>query len=124
VGVAARVVIGLVFLASGALKARDPGFVTTARAFGLPAPLAPVLPWAEVVLGALLVAQIGGRWTAAAASAVLVAFTAAVGAQLAGGDPVPCACFGAGASHAPVSGRTIVRNLVLVALAVTGAIVQ
>jgi hypothetical protein len=55
---------------------------------------------------------------------VLVAFTAAVGAQVAGGHPVPCACFGAGASHTPVSGRTIMRNLVLVTLAVTGAIVQ
>ena len=36
----------------------------------------------------------------------------------------PKACFGSGAGHAPVSGRTIARNLVLVTLAVTGAIVQ
>jgi uncharacterized membrane protein YphA (DoxX/SURF4 family) len=123
-GVAARVVVGLVLLVAGTMKARDPEFATTARAFGLPARLAPALPWIEVVLGALLVAQVGGRWTSTVAAFVLSGFTVAVAAQVAGGNPAPCACFGSGASHAPVSTRTLIRNFVLVALAAVGALVQ
>lgn len=122
-GVAARVVVGLVLLAAGALKARDQGWPTDAARFGLPRPAAVVLPWVEVVVGALLVAQFGGRWTAAAALALLVAFTVAVASKVASGDAVPCACFGS-FGHAPVSTRTLARNLVLIALAVVGAVLR
>jgi hypothetical protein len=46
-----------------------------------------------------------------------------VARHVARGDDVPCACFGA-LSVAPVSRRTIARNLVLVALAAVGVLVQ
>jgi uncharacterized membrane protein YphA (DoxX/SURF4 family) len=121
--VAARVVVGLVLLLAGALKARDKTWPASAARFGLPRPGAVALPWLEVVLGALLVAQIGGRLTALAAAALLAGFTAAVAAHVARHDEVPCACFGA-LSSAPVSGRTLARNVVLVALAAVGALVQ
>ena len=122
-GVVARALVGLVLLAAGALKARDRSWPDTARRFGLPGPAAVALPWVEVVLGALLVAQFGGRVTALAALVLLVAFTAAVARHVSRGDDVPCACFGA-LSAAPVSGRTLTRNAVLVALAVVGVLVQ
>jgi uncharacterized membrane protein YphA (DoxX/SURF4 family) len=79
--------------------------------------LAPVLPWLEIGLGALLVAGLGRPWDAAAAIALLVAFSAAIGVHLRRGDAVPCGCFGA-ASTRPVGGRDLVRNAVLVGLAV------
>jgi hypothetical protein len=82
------------------------------------------LPWVEVVLGALLVAQVGGRWTSSAAAVVLGGFTVAIAAQVARGNPAPCACFGSASRGRPVSGRTLVRNVLLVALAVVGAVVQ
>jgi uncharacterized membrane protein YphA (DoxX/SURF4 family) len=123
VGVAARVVVGLVLLLAGAVKARDKTWPAAAARFGLPRPAAAALPWLEVVLGALLVAQVGGRLTSLAAAALLAGFTAAVAAHVVRRDDVPCACFGA-LSSAPVSGRTLARNVVLVALAAVGALVQ
>jgi hypothetical protein len=113
----------LVLLLAGALKARDRSWPAAARRFGLPRVAAVGLPWVEVVLGALLVAQFGARTTALAALVLLVAFTAAVARRVARHDDVPCACFGA-LSAAPVSGRTLARNVVLVALAVVGVLVQ
>jgi uncharacterized membrane protein YphA (DoxX/SURF4 family) len=123
VGVVARAVVGLVLLAAGAIKARDRSWPDAAARFGLPRPAATALPWLEVILGALLVAQFGGRWTSVVAAALLTAFTVAVAARVARHDDVPCACFGA-LSAAPVSSRTVARNLVLVALAAVGALVQ
>jgi uncharacterized membrane protein YphA (DoxX/SURF4 family) len=123
VGIVARALVGLVLLVAGAMKARDRSWPDAARRFGLPRPAAIALPWLEVVLGALLVAQYGGRATALAALALLVAFTAVVVRHVARGDEVPCACFGA-LSTSAVSTRTIARNAVLVALAAVGALVQ
>jgi hypothetical protein len=112
-----------VLLAAGALKARDRSWPESARRFGLPGPAAIALPWFEVVIGALLVAQFGGRGTALAALALLVAFTAVVARRVARHDAAPCACFGA-LSTAPMTTRTVARNLVLVALAAVGVLVQ
>jgi uncharacterized membrane protein YphA (DoxX/SURF4 family) len=104
-----RIVVGAVFLASGALKLRQRSWPATARTFGAPGFVIPVLPWTELVLGALLAAQIGGPWTPLAALVLLLAFTVAIAVQLARGRLVPCACFGE-LSAKPVSGMTIVRN--------------
>ena len=123
-GLAARVVVGLVLLGAGAFKLRDPTWPADAGAFGLPVALARPLAVLEVVLGALLVAQAGGRATSAVAVVLLAAFTAAVALHVVRGDAVPCACFGARSGGAPVSGRTVVRNLVLIALAVVGAVAR
>jgi uncharacterized membrane protein YphA (DoxX/SURF4 family) len=122
-GVVARALVGLVLLVAGALKARDGAWPDAARRFGLPRPAAIALPWLEVATGALLVAQFGGRTTAVAALVLLVGFTAVVAQKVARHDDAPCACFGA-LSTGRVTGRTLGRNVVLIAVAAVGALVQ
>ena len=121
VAAVARAVVGWVFLVSGVLKARSRTWPAAAAAFGTPRPLVPVVPWAELVLGVLLVAQVGAPWTAGAALALLLCFTGVVAVRVARAEKVPCGCFG-DASTKPVSGRTLVRNLVLCALALVGTL--
>jgi uncharacterized membrane protein YphA (DoxX/SURF4 family) len=119
--VACRVLVGLVLLVSGTLKLRQPAWPATAAAFGTPGPLIPTLPWVELLLGATMVAQLGGRWTALAALGLLLAFTAAIAAQVARGRRVPCACFGE-ASQDPVGPATLARNMALCALALVAVV--
>jgi hypothetical protein len=78
-----------------------------------------VLPGLELVIGAMLIA--GYRWAAVAAVAILVPFTLVVGRRLIQHDSAPCGCFGE-VSARPVSGLSVVRNLVLTgaALVVVG----
>ena len=116
-----RIAVGLVLLLSGTGKLRQPAWPATARVFGTPGPLIPVLPWTELVLGALLVAQIGGPWTALAALALLAAFTAAIAVHLVRGQRVPCGCFGE-TSARPVSMVTVSRNLALCALTLVAVV--
>ncbi len=114
---AARIALGLVLLWSGAAKLIQPAWPETAAAFGAPRWLASVLPWGELFLGALLVPDVGNPWTALAALCLLGAFTVAVAVHLLRGTPVPCGCFGE-TSPAPVGLDSLVRNLLLCALAV------
>ena len=79
----------------------------------------PRVALAEVVLGALLVTGIGGRWAAAAAAALFAAFTVVVGRRVRAGDTEPCGCFGE-LSRRPPGRATVARNLLLLALAVAG----
>jgi hypothetical protein len=88
-----------VFLIAGAAKAIDRSV--------------PVLPWIEIVLGGLLVAQVGLPWTAYAAAGLLAGFTA----WLLTHRGMPCACFGAW-SRRPVGLLDVARNVALVGLAV------
>jgi hypothetical protein len=53
-----------------------------------------------------------------AAATLLTAFTVAIGLMLRRGERVPCHCFGA--SEVPLGPAHVVRNLVLLALAVVG----
>jgi hypothetical protein len=71
-----------------------------------------VLPWIEIALGGLLVAQIGLPFTGWVAAGLLVAFTG----WLLTHQGVPCACFGA-ASRRPADWRDIARNIALIAVA-------
>lgn len=116
----ARIAVGVVLLVAGVAKLCQPSWPATAKAFGAPARLVPVLPWVEIVLGALLVSGIGLPWTAVAAAALLVGFTLLVAARVLRGDAVPCGCFGE-TSPQPVGRDTIVRNVLLVVLAVMAA---
>ncbi|MDO4919679.1 MauE/DoxX family redox-associated membrane protein [Kocuria sp.] len=77
------------------------------------------LPWAEVVLAAGLVLASGPWLVAVAVAVVLVfaAFTVVVVRGTRAPDPASCGCFGA-LSTAPVSWRTVVRNLVFTLVAV------
>jgi uncharacterized membrane protein YphA (DoxX/SURF4 family) len=116
-----RIVVGGLLLMSGAAKLRQPAWPATAKQFGTPVPLIPVLPWTELVLGALLIAQIGGRWIAGAALALLAAFTVAIATHVVAGNRVPCGCFGE-ATTKPVSHLTILRNLALCGLCLVAAV--
>jgi uncharacterized membrane protein YphA (DoxX/SURF4 family) len=115
-GLVARVLLGAVFLVSGAAKQRDPRWRNAAADFGAPPAVANALPWVEIVLGALLVAQLGVPWVPLASLGLLGMFTGAVVAHVARHDAVPCNCFGT-ASIRPVTWATVGRNAVLIALA-------
>ncbi|HUP71101.1 MAG TPA: MauE/DoxX family redox-associated membrane protein [Acidimicrobiales bacterium] len=118
--VGARIAVGVVLLVAGVAKLCQPSWPATARAFGAPAWLVPVLPWGEVVLGALLVSGVGLPWTALVGAALLAVFAVAVAIRVRRGDAVPCGCFGE-TSPVPVGADTVLRNLLLVVLAVMAA---
>jgi len=88
---------------------------------GAPAAVLPVVPWFEIALGAVLVVQVARVAAAVVALCVLVAFTALIVRRLAEGQHPPCACFGAW-SAAPLSWSHVVRNAVLIVLAVVAIV--
>ncbi|WP_191090922.1 MauE/DoxX family redox-associated membrane protein [Serinicoccus hydrothermalis] len=110
---------------SGAAKLREPSATADmVRELRLPRRLAPaavsrVLPLAELLTALLLLTP--WTWTyalgAVAALALCTAFLVVV-ARAMGFDPRPvCACFGR-VGHHEIAGRTVVRNALLVGLAV------
>jgi len=110
-----RVVLGALLVLSGLLKVGDREWPATARQFGAPAPVGRALPWVEIVVGVGVGAQL---WPAAAVALFLLAtFTILAARQLQRGNRVPCGCFGS-LSRRPISGTTLVRNLVLCVMAV------
>ena len=113
----AAVVLGIVLLVAGIAKRADRGWPQDAAALGTPAWAIPVLPWFEMLLGAVLVSGLARSAAAALAGVVLIAFTGLVVLNLARGRRPPCACFGA-SSRRPIGPGSLVRNLVLLALAV------
>jgi len=103
VALAARLILGLVFIAAALPKIADPpGFAKAIWGYGLfPAwslnPLALVLPWLELFSGLGLCL---GFWLRAAAiwvGALLLSFCLALTINLARRHPVDCGCFGASA---------------------------
>ncbi len=110
VGLAASIVLGFVFLVSGGSKiAAGPAWPEQARGLGAPAIVVPVLPWAEIVLGAILVMQLAPIPAAAVALVVLLAFTALIVRRLSQGRHPPCACFGAWSAK-PLGPGHVARN--------------
>jgi len=116
----ARIALGLVFLAAGALKighASDLAATITAFGFGLPPVLVAIaaiaLPPFEVLLGVYLI----GGWllpaTSVVASALLVLFIGVVASVVARGLHVSCGCFGS-ADSAPATWWTVVRDGVFI----------
>ncbi len=120
----ARVTLAAAFGVSAATKLVDrPALARGLADFGVPRSdvVAPALPLAEAALAVLLVTVRDQPWPAFLAIAVLALFTGVVVANLAGGRPAPCPCFGApGPGARPVSAATVARNGFLVALAVLG----
>jgi uncharacterized membrane protein YphA (DoxX/SURF4 family) len=115
----ASVVLGVTFLVAGASKiAAGAAWPEQAHGLGTPnllIPFVPFLPWLEIVLGALLVTQVGRDLAAIGALLLLAAFTALVGYRLSQGRHPPCACFGAWSAK-PIGPGTIVRNIALMVL--------
>jgi uncharacterized membrane protein YphA (DoxX/SURF4 family) len=122
IGIVAAVVVGAAFVLAGAAKlAMGARWPAQAKEFGVPWPVAQFVPWWELVVGALLVAQVARPITAWIAVGTLVLFSASIVAQLAKGKHPPCACFGAW-SPKPVGLPTLARNAALIALAVVAAL--
>ena len=119
---AARLVLAAVFLIAGWAKLRDPkGSRKSMRDFGAPAflaaPLALVLPLAELACAVALLFAASAVAGAEGVAALLALFTAAIALNLARGRAPDCHCFGQ-LSSSPVSWKTLARNLALLALAV------
>lgn len=119
IGTVARIALGVLLLASGALKLRDPSWPGAAIAMGAPRWSVPLISPVEIVLGAGLVAGVAEPWPAWIATALLVVFSAALAKVLRRpqSERPACACFGRWSAK-PVSAGSLARNAVLVALAV------
>lgn len=118
VGTLAAAALGLVFLAAAATKLGDlRAWPAQAAALGAPARVVPMVPWWELVLGALLVVGAARPWPAVLAGLTLVVFTVLIVRVLRRGQHPPCACFGS-VRPRPLGWRHVARNGVLVVLAV------
>ena len=118
---AASIVLGAAFLFAGGAKiAAGPQWPIQAADLGAPAFTIGVVPWLEIVVGALLCARLARPLPSLAATAMLVVFSAVLTIRLARGEHPPCACFGS-LSAKPLSWRHLVRNGLLLVLAVISA---
>jgi uncharacterized membrane protein YphA (DoxX/SURF4 family) len=117
----AAVVLGIVLLVAGIAKRADRRWPQDAAALGTPDWAIPVLPWFEMLLGAVLVSGVARPVAAALAGVVLLAFTGLLILNLARGRRPPCACFGA-SSRRPIGPGSLVRNVVLLALALIAVV--
>ena len=127
VGVVCGVVLGLVFVWSGAAKMRAgdnwriAGTAFSTSQPGIDRAVEFGLPWLEIVLGAVLVAQIAPVVSGAAAGVLLLVLTAALVRVIHRGESTPCMCFGA-AARTDVSWRHVWRNAVFIVLAAATAV--
>jgi uncharacterized membrane protein YphA (DoxX/SURF4 family) len=121
-----RIALGAVFAYAAWLKLRVP-WQLFAGAIGdykvLPdwavAPLARTLPWAELLLGALLILGLWRRMVATAITLLLAGFFTLLVRAFALHMDISCGCFGP--TGDPISWRTLLRDgsLLAVSLAVT-----
>jgi thiol-disulfide isomerase/thioredoxin len=117
----ARLVLAGTFAAAGMAKLADrPGTRQAVNEFGSPArlaaPLALMLPLAELAAAGLLLPAATTGLGAAAVLALLGVFSAAVAVSLVRGRAPECHCFGQ-LHSAPASWKTLARNAALAALA-------
>ncbi len=118
IGLVASIVLGFVFLVSGGSKiAAGPAWPEQARGLGAPSIVVPVLPWLEIVLGAVLVMQVAPVVAAATALVVLVAFSGLIARRLSQGQHPPCACFGTWSTK-PLGLGHLARNAGFIVLGV------
>ncbi len=114
----ASVGLGLMFLVSGAYKLADgPAWPRQAADLGITRPVAVVVPWFELALGAALVSSLLSPWPEVLAVGTLLVFTMVIVRRLLDGSRPPCACFGS-RSKRPLGRRHLLRNVGLLALAV------
>jgi uncharacterized membrane protein YphA (DoxX/SURF4 family) len=118
----ARLGLGAIFLYAAYTKLKMPWISFAAAIEGyklLPESgvifVARTLPWFEAALGVLLVAGVGLRWVAGAASVLLVAFFAIMVRSYALGLEIECGCFGPGDA---LSWKTLVRDGLMAAASV------
>ena len=113
----AYICLGVAFLVAGGAKLAAPSWPAQAHELGAPGVVIPFVPWVEIIVGALLCVQLVRPVPAIIALAMLVVFTGLLVLRLAQGKHPPCACFGSWSAR-PLGWRHLVRNAVLMALAV------
>lgn len=102
VGLAARLVVGGVWIVAGALKLPEPAeSVRAVRAYDLlPESIVPMvghaLPVVEVVIGACLVLGLLTRTMAVVSALLFAAFVVGIASAWARGLSIDCGCFGGG----------------------------
>lgn len=118
VALIASILLGLTFVVAGGAKiAAGPSWPVHVRDLGVPMFVAPVLPWVELTIGALLIAQLFQPFAAWAAIGLTAAFSALIIRRLSQGRRPVCACFGAWSAK-PIGPRHLVRNGAMLALGV------
>ena len=121
-GVIAAVAVAAVLLLAGVTKvARPTAWRAEAEGMGVRGLVVAAVPWVELGLGALLVAQVQRHVLGWLAAGLFVAFTVLIAVRLGQGRRPPCACFGA-LSAKPLGPGHLVRNAVFVGLAVAAAL--
>lgn len=120
--VVAALVVAVVLLLAGVSKlAQSEQWRSQAAGLGVPQPLAVVVPYVELMLGALLLVQLQRHAVAWLAVGLFGAFTALLALRLAQGQRPPCACFGS-LSSKPIGPGNLARNAVFIAIAVMAAV--
>jgi len=126
-GIAARLVVGGVWIVAGVLKLPDPAAsVRAVRAYSLlPEPIVPavghLLPVVEVVVGVALVLGLLTRGAALISAALFLLFVGAIASVWARGISIECGCFGGGGAAQDASSSyplEIARDVGLLALSV------
>jgi methylamine dehydrogenase accessory protein MauD len=118
----ARLLLCVVFLIAGLAKLADlAGSRQAMRDFGVPAklstPFGLFLPLAELVVAVAFIPTVSAWWGALGALVLLLLFVGGISYNLARGRHPDCHCFGQ-LHSAPAGWPTLIRNLVLAAVAV------
>lgn len=92
-----------------------------AASMGAPRLIVPILPWIEILSGALLIAQWQRQLMAVVVGVMLMGFTFVIISHLARGRHPQCACFGSWSAR-PLGWRHVVRNAALVVLAIVSLV--
>ena len=108
-------------LAAGIGKLSNRAWPSQARALGAPVRLIPLVAPVELALSAARVVGIVPRVAATATAALLALFTVLLVVRLRAGVHPPCACFG-GRRPRPIDHWSVIRNVVLIAAAVSVAV--
>lgn len=122
---AARFLLGAIFIYAAADKIIDPAALAQAMAnYQILPPLwvnpaALLLPWLELVCGLGLISGVLKRGSAVVITLLLVTFTAALGYSAYRGLDIHCGCFASDGTGAPNLYLDILRDAVLLTLAVT-----
>lgn len=112
------IALGLVMCAAGASKIRmGRVWIEQGRVLGAPIAVLPFVPWIEIVVGALLIAQIATTAVSIAALILLQLFTLLIIVNLGRGHRPVCACFGSWSAK-PLGWSHVVRNVAFMVLAV------
>ncbi|MCU1345821.1 MAG: hypothetical protein JWL70_2087 [Acidimicrobiia bacterium] len=119
---AAGIVVGLTLLISGAAKLASGTWPAQATALGAPSWAVPLVAPLELIVGASLMAHVGYPVAPLLAALLLLAFSGLLAMNLAAGRRPPCACFGSRSTR-PIGPWSLVRNGVLLVLAVVAAVV-